>query len=87
MEASTVKLDIESLLKESKAKLELMFRKKRDMANNIARVAEELALRHKTDYNLKFAFPNARRLYDPSIELTNMTVPPLKPELDNEKDE
>jgi len=87
MDVSVVKLDIEALLKETKTKLEAMFRKKRDLANNIARVAEELALHHKTDYNLKFAFPNARKLYDPLLELTNMTVPPLKPELDNEKDE
>ncbi|XP_074596801.1 voltage-dependent calcium channel subunit alpha-2/delta-3-like isoform X2 [Brevipalpus obovatus] len=44
-----------------------MFDRKRTLANNVAKKAEELAEKHVFNNTLKFDFPDIKRLYDPGI--------------------
>lgn len=73
------KLDGEQLLKNLNTKLEAMFNRKRKLAFNIAKKAEELADKHVYDSNLKFDFPSIKHLYDSELELSNLTLPAKKP--------
>ncbi|XP_015792167.1 voltage-dependent calcium channel subunit alpha-2/delta-3 [Tetranychus urticae] len=85
--AIPIKQDTESLISEIKSKFEAMFKRKKMLTVNIARRAEELAEKHIYDSNLKFDFPEVKRLYEPDLVLTNLSVPPIKLPMETPKEE